>query len=287
MITKIPAKIKLSFLLILPLLLFSADYKPIILSDEHQHDIWGTMPRDQIKKFRAFTVSFDGKDDSDLDGDEDEHDKFGQPEWVAYHIKKGGNQGKAPNRPSPWIEDKALAELAPSDDTYKHSGYSRGHLCMKKIAWRLGANADWNTHTTLNACPQIQGFNSGIWLDMEYKTASWADKYNDVWVICGPAWIKSKDVTYIGDENEMKIPIPHFFWKIVIKKSEEKLDSLAFLYPHKAIGKSKDSKSKYRHEDYLVSVNEIEEVTGLDFFTNLDDEKEDALEGEKADAIWE
>ena len=74
---------------------------------------------------------------------------------------------------------------APHDNSYKHSGFSRGHMCMKHIAWRLGANADWNTHTTINASPQIQKFNAGIWLDMENKTKDYVDKYGKIWVICG------------------------------------------------------------------------------------------------------
>ena len=168
--------------------LFAIDYKPIVLDKTYQHDKWDIQPKDKVKKFRAFTVSFDGKDENKMTG---------QPEWVAYHIKKSPKLAKSPKRPSSWIEDKELKYVAPDDKTYKHSGYSRGHLCMKHIAWRLGRNADWNTHTTLNACPQIQKFNAGVWLDMEVKTQKWADKFGEVWVICGPAWDKTKKITNI------------------------------------------------------------------------------------------
>ena len=178
----------LSIILILTIstVLSALDYKPIELSNKHNHDKWNTEPDDIIKTFRAYTVSFDGKDDSDGDGDIEENDKLGEPEWVAYQINRVNKPlGKGPNRPSTWLTDKKLAKegIAAKDDTYRNSGYDRGHLCMKYIAWRLGTNADWNTHTTLNACPQIHRFNAGIWLDMEKLTQKWADKHGRVWVI--------------------------------------------------------------------------------------------------------
>jgi endonuclease G, mitochondrial len=102
---------------------------------------------------------------------------------------------------------------------------------MKQIAWRLGTNADWNTHTTLNACPQLHRFNAGIWLDMEKLTQKWADKYKKVWVICGPVIYRDRHIKYIGDAGEKRIPVPHAFFKIVIRKYKDRLNVLAFLLP--------------------------------------------------------
>jgi endonuclease G, mitochondrial len=267
-------------------IIYGADYKPITLSDDHNHDKFNTEPDDIIKTFRAYIVSFDGADDSDGDGDQEENDKLGEPEWVAYQINRiDVPLKKGPKRPSSWLTDKKLAKqtIAPKDNTYKHSGYDRGHMCMKQIAWRLGRNADWNTHTTLNACPQIHKFNAGIWLDMEKITQKWADKYGKVWVICGPVLIKGREVKYIGDEGEKKIPVPHAFFKIVIKENGENLDVLALLYTHKEI---KKVNKKYRHSDFLTTVDTLERLTGLDFLTDLPDEKEDAVEKVKADRVW-
>lgn len=271
-------KFYLTLLLTCALIAVATDYKPVELSKEHKHDKWDIQPKDKVKKFRAFTVSFDGKDQNIMTG---------QPEWVAYHIKKSPELKKSPKRPSRWIEDEDLKYVAPDDNTYKNSGYSRGHLCMKHIAWRLGANADWNTHTTLNACPQIQKFNAGIWLDMEVKTQKWADMHDDVWIICGPAWDKEKEVKYIGDGKEMKIPVPHYFWKIVVKEVAGRLDTLCLLYPHKEdIPKKRSGKNKWTHEDYLISIDKLEVLTGLDFFTKLEDRQEEAMERLTATKIW-
>ena len=64
------------------------------------------------------------------------------------------------------------------------------------------------------------------------------------------------------------------------------LDTLAMLYPHQEIEKKRSGKNKYAHEDYFVTVDEIENVTGLDFFTSLPDDMENELEGKKADGVW-
>ena len=120
---------------------------------------------DLERKFRAYTVSFDSADDGD-----GQADRWAIPHWVAYEIKEFlGTLPGGPNRPSPWLSEQGLVnqQIQAEDASYHFSqvfrnanpnhpqlGYDRGHLCMKQHAWRLGANADWNTHTTLNAVPQ-------------------------------------------------------------------------------------------------------------------------------------
>ncbi len=254
-------------------------FSHIALSDEYNHDKWNTMPKDQFRTFTAFVTSFDGKDDSDGDGDSDEKDCFGQPEWVAYEIRKAQTVPKI-KRPSRWYTDKTLFKdgVAPDDKTYKHSGYDRGHLCMKHIASRLGKTADKETHTMLNACPQIHRFNAGIWLDLEKKTAEWADQYGKVWVICGPIWENKAERKYIGDEDEKKIPVPDKFFKIVAYELNNKLKVKSWLFPHQEI---KKVDGKYQLSRYLTSVDKIESESQLDFFTSLEDTLENQIEAQE------
>ena len=100
----------------------AADYKlPIELDPSYEHDKWGTTPVDIKREFRAYTVSFDSADDDD--GDEIA-DIWAIPHWVAYEIKKIEDElGAGPDRPSPWITDKALNEvgIAPADASYHFS----------------------------------------------------------------------------------------------------------------------------------------------------------------------
>tara|TARA_R110001599_G_C12268666_1_gene661116 strand:- start:442 stop:1443 length:1002 start_codon:yes stop_codon:yes gene_type:complete len=254
-------------------------YKPIVLTESYEHDKWITEPQELVREFRAFIVSFDDNSDNVLTRN---------PDWVAYEMRaKPSNMpdGKAPNRPSKWIEDDKYNDEAPNDKSYLHSGFHRGHLCMKHIAWRLGANADWNTHTTINASPQHAKFNTGVWLDMENKTKDWADEYGRIWVICGGAYKDKKPSLWIGDEGEEKVAVPEYFWKIVIRLDGEEIKSMAFMYPHKDIKKSPTTK-KYFHARYLTSINDIETLTGLDFLTKLEDEKEEVIEALIATEVW-
>jgi endonuclease G, mitochondrial len=149
------------------------------------------------------------------------------------------------------------------------------------------ANADWNTHTTINASPQLHKFNAAIWLDMEVKTQKWADNYGQIWIICGPAYRNKKPTKWIGDEDEQKVAIPDFFWKIIIKEDGDKLETMALMYPHKEIEKtSKISGKKYSHHSYLVSIDSIENMTGIDFFTDLDDNTENSIESFRSTVLW-
>ena len=279
-----------------PLSGYAADYKPIQIHPDYDHDKYGTEPKDIVKEFRAYTANFDSDDDDNGDG---WVDLWGIPEFVSYEIKKfNGTLGKGPGRPSTWLTDKELKEqgIAPNDATYRYSRafrsshpnwYVRGHLCMKQHAWRLGENADWNTHTMLNAVPQRSKFNSGIWLDLEYKTAKWADKYDSVWIIAGPVINNLTPRNWLGEplKNEMEIAIPDALFKIVVKESDdpERPDVLAFIYPQEDKGYES---SPYDHTKYLVSVDDVEDVTGLNFLTNLLGKDEREIERITATELW-
>ena len=284
-------------LTLFPSYVFGADFKPIELQHTYNHDKYKTQPRDLFKEFRAYVTSFDSEDDDNGDG---KSDILGIPHWVAYEIKIfEGSLGKGPKRPSTWITDKDLAKkkIAPKDGTYKYSKafrsnhpnwYDRGHLCMKQHAWRLGPNADWNTHTVLNAVPQRHNFNAGIWLDMENKTAAWADKFGNVWIIAGPIFNNFIPRKWLGEKlkGEVLIGIPDSIFKIVIKDSGDpnRPDVLAFIYPQKG---PHHKKKPFNHEDYLTSVDRIEDLTNINFFTTLSDSDQNAIEGVTQIELWD
>ncbi len=263
---------------------WGVDYKEVVLDSSYAHDKWGTEPRDEFREFRAYATSFDSADDDDGDGVDD---VLGIPEWVAHEIKGMENAPTSgPARPSTWITDSVFRALgiAPHDDSYRGSGYDRGHMCQKLIATRLGDNADWNTHTFLNACPQEADFNRGIWLDLEKKTAKWADAFGAVWVVCGPVFWGGKARMWIGDDDELPVAVPDAFFKLVIRESDGAggVDVLAFLYPQHRYPR----KSPYDHTPFLVSVDFIESITGLDFLTTLGSDDQDAVEAEAATELW-
>jgi DNA/RNA endonuclease G (NUC1) len=284
---------RLYFILLLVFIIGTSIYasgpKPIDLDPSYNHDKWGTQPQDKIIKRAAFTSSFDSDDDNDGDGD---GDIWGIPEWVAYEIKKFTVDHPLENRPT-WFTDETLHEegLAPDNETYKVSGgnkikagekdkvvvktnyrFVRGHMCPKNVAERISANAAYNTHTTINACPQLQWENNGIWKYLEEKCEAWADKYNQIWVICGPVFFNKEPAMWLGQDQEIRAAIPDAFFKIVIKENGDDLDTLAFIIPNIIPAKLNTLESL---DQFYTSIENIENVTGLTFLTttNLTDEQ--------------
>lgn len=280
-------------------------YKEIIYKSGYDHDKWITLPQDRLFKFRAYTTSFDGEDDDNGDGIAD---RWGVPEWVAFEIRKKTIHVKA-DRPSPWLSEETLyapnKNIAPKDSSYHFEkattkdcpslihNLSRGHMCPKNIANRLGKDADYNTHTILNACPQKQWHNNGIWKDLERLTENWADEYEKIWVICGPVFHKKTPKLWLGEieKNEKLVAVPDGFYKIIIRESGDpnKPEVIAFLYPH-AIKPNKNrkesSKKGYPHKEFLVSIDKIEKHTGLDFFTSLTEIEQKSIEEDAAAELW-
>ncbi len=156
---------------------------------------------------------------------------------------------------------------------------------MKLLAERLGDDAQWNTHTFYNAVPQRQSFNAGIWLDLEIWTGAWAQHFGAVWVVTGPIFADRHAYAHLGDPGEFPVAIPEALFKLVIKESgvPDRPDVLAFIYPQIGPGYSA---TPYNHSRYLASVDEIEQLTGIDFLMNLSDEDEAEIEKETAGSWW-
>jgi DNA/RNA endonuclease G (NUC1) len=252
-------------------------FMPILLNENYNHNKFGVTPSDVLYKFAAYTSSFDSDDDNNQDG---ESDLWCVPEWVAYEIHPKPDSMPSYNRPKWFTDDKLYAERkAPNDDTYKVSGtheikvvktnnrFVRGHMCPKATADRLGKNAGYNTHTMLNAVPQLQWQNNGVWKFLEKDCNNWADKYEKVWVICGPAYFKKSPAMWLGQAGNVQAAIPDAIFKIVIRENkdhENGLEVLAFLFPN--IIKS-DRKKVY---EFFTSISIIEQATGLVFLTNTE-----------------
>ena len=192
-----------------------------------------------------------------------------------------------------WTTDQDLFSqgIAPNDKTYAVSGvrkikevktdyrFVRGHMCPKDTAERISKKAAHETHTMLNACPQLQWQNNGIWKKLEGLCLDWADKYGSVWVICGPVFFGHEPAMWLGQDGEKKAAIPDAFYKIVVRLDGDSVETLAFLIPNVL------PKSKTDLDDFLTSIKRIENLTSLDFLTALDDSVEASVENKIASAV--
>jgi len=261
----------------------------------YQHDRFVTKPTDIVRQFEAYVVSFDSTDDNDGDG---KGDTWRIPEFVAYEIDRYDGPCIPTGARPKWFSDKELVAqaIAPTDNSYAYPSswrkghedwFERGHLCMKLIAERIGNEAGYNTHSLLNAVPQREVFNGGVWLDLELLSAAYAQRYGKVWVVTGPIFYDKKPKEWIGEESKGEAPVavPDALFKIIVKegKNAERPDVLSFIYDQKGTGYGK---GPYNHGSRLVSVDRIEALTGLDFLTSLPDGVEAKVEKEKANALW-
>ena len=194
-----------------------------------------------------------------------------QAEWVAYELKK--SHLSTTNHKRPYFEiDKSVKTGAASWRNYKKSGYDRGHLCPAGDR-RYTKQAHDETFLTSNISPQEHQFNSGIWNTLEQKVRYWARKYDGVFVVTGG--VLNGNMKAIGTED---VSVPNQFYKVLIDNNTSKTKMIAFLMPH--------MNSKKPLYEFVVSVDKVETLTGIDFFPELEDSIEDKLEASSSYKGW-
>lgn len=185
-----------------------------------------------------------------------------QAEWVAYFLDGKPSQAKF-ERPF-FIEDPLVDSNSADWRNYRKSGFDKGHLCPAGDM-KSSKKAFDDTFYTSNISPQRHDFNDGIWNRLEQKTRYWASKYNGIYVVT--AGVLSDDLEHIGTEN---VAVPEYFYKVLLYKNGNNYKMIGFLVPHQD-----SDKPLYK---FVVSVDEIEQKTGIDFYPKLEDVVENQLE---------
>jgi len=199
------------------------------------------------------------------------HEKYEQSEWVAYKLKKDHISFVVIDRPY-FIQDDKVRTGSADWRNFKNSGYTKGHL-LPAADRKFNVQAYNETFLTSNVSPQIYDFNAGVWLRLEEKTRYWAQKYDELYVITGG--ILTNDLATIGYEA---IAVPKYFYKILLDYSEPEIKAIAFIMPHE-----ESNKALF---EFVVSIDEIEALTGIDFFPALPDDLENSLESSSDYKNW-
>lgn len=187
------------------------------------------------------------------------------PQWVAWELTKEETQGEE-ERSTEFQTDPYVIGIKVDTYDYSHSGYDRGHMAPAgDMKWDQQAMQE--SFYLSNICPQDHNLNKGDWNDLEMKTRAWARKYGKVYVVCGPIYQKGKSIKYIGKN---RIAVPHAFFKAILFYQKNKPTAMGFYFENKA--------GHLPLKDYLVSIDELETITEMDFFSLLPDEIEDDIE---------
>jgi endonuclease G len=218
-------------------------------SVDKSFDYYPTSTSNQIIKHDNYTLSY--------------KEEYEQAEWVAYELKKGRYGNQDYQRPF-FIEDPKVKTGSADWRNYKNSGYDKGHLCAAGDM-KFSKAAFEETFYTSNISPQDREFNSGIWNRLEQKTRYWANKYDGIYVVTGG--VLKDNLETIGKED---VAVPDYFYKVLLNKNNGNYKMIAFLMPNED-----SEKGLY---EFVVSVDEIEKLTGINFFPKLEDSIENQLE---------
>jgi len=201
------------------------------------------------------------------------HDhEFLTPIWVAERLTKDKALGKLPRKDS-FRADTDLPKGKRAELTdYAGSGFDRGHMAPS-------ANMKWHETAMAESCylsniiPQNSHNNQQIWALLEAHVRDWAIARGEVLIYTGPVYDNEEANMTIG---KSKVGVPDRLYKVVY--DAQKKEAIAFLMPNQPI----DSKHL---KNYIVSVREVESVTGLNFLSALPRKEQNRIEKTKAE-MW-
>lgn len=185
------------------------------------------------------------------------------PNWVAWHLTADHTDGVVP-RDNSYYEDEDVPLPRATNEDYRGSGWSHGHMCPAgDNKWDGVAMRESNLLT--NICPQNGSLNSGVWNKIERDCRKWAEKLGDVYIVCGPVFLNQEHET-IG---ENQVVVPEAFFKVV----------LCLQGTPKAIGfVIRNNEGTKKRDQFINTIDEVERITGYDFFPALPDDIEDEVE---------
>ncbi len=199
-------------------------------------------------------------------------EKYELPAWVAYTLDgeqiEGGEERENAFMPDPVVK----SGTAVSAD-YTRTGYDRGHMAPAadfKNSYQVMKESFYMS----NICPQEPQFNRGIWLELEKMVRVWAYKYQRVYVVTGP--VLESGLPTIGRLN--KVAVPRQFYKVVLYVNPPYVKGIAFLLKNEASTKELSS--------FVVPIDRLESLTGIDFFPRLPDSIERKIESKSIAGEW-
>lgn len=199
------------------------------------------------------------------------NEKYEQANWVYYSLTDSMVMNGGEERSNSFRIDKLILSGSAKSSDYTKSGYDRGHLCP---AADMGFDPVAMNESFLmsNISPQTPDFNRGIWKELETTVRSWAKKEKNITVVTGPVFRDNK-----GQIGREEVLVPGYFFKVIYDKTGDP-KIIAFLFPN--------AKSNRPLTDFAVTIDEVEKLTGYDFFSQLPDGIETKLENKVELSGW-
>jgi len=211
-----------------------------------------TKKKEQILHREGYSVSY--------------NPEYRIPNWVAWVLTKEKAESTKAPRYDKFVPDPDVSEFATAyNEDYKNSGYDRGHMAPAgDMKWSHQAMRE--SFYFSNICPQNRKMNGGIWNSLEQQCRTWASKKGELLIVTGP--VITEDMRYLGKN---RVAVPKHLYKVICTVSNNKYQGIAFLLENK----------EYKNtslRSVAIPINEVEEVTGIDFFHLLPDDQEREME---------
>lgn len=194
-----------------------------------------------------------------------------QAEWVAYEITRDRLNENWAERPNTFRPDSDVRTESATPRDYSGSGYDKGHLCpAADMAFNEAAIDE--SFLMSNMSPQVPAFNGGIWRELEECARDWGRKFERVYVATGPVLSQ----TPLGAIGFSKVTVPSAYYKVLYAPEQHR--AIAFILPNEMSTKPV--------MDYAVTIDAVENMTGIDFFPDLLKGLNEEIEGSLDKDAW-
>lgn len=199
------------------------------------------------------------------------NEKFEQASWVAYKLTSGMLTNAA-KRKENFRADPMVSSGSATPADYTKSGYDKGHLCPA-ADMSFSATAMSETFFMSNMSPQKPQFNRGIWKTLEEKIRDWALTNNELYITTGPVFLNN--TSSIGKN---KVAVPQYYYKVILDYKQPDIKGIGFIL--------KNEGSDKNISEFAVTIDSVEKLTGIDFYTALPDVEENIIERQANYKNW-
>ena len=172
--------------------------------------------------------------------------------WVSYIISDGSANLDLGSRGNFYADQDIPEEYRVQPEEHVNTGYDKGHLAPSATI-DFSPRANRETYALSNVVFQDPRLNRQAWSKVEDLEREWTTTKGKLYVVTGPLY--SSRPKKVND-----IPIPSSFYKVIYAYGADR--AIAFLFPNKAVANQMVWK-------YAMSVAQLEQESGLTFFTNF------------------
>jgi endonuclease G len=230
------------------LLFVSLAFIGMSLQAQEAYEIASAMPRELSIKHTHFVLSYN-------EGNE-------LPSWAAYALTPEMARASGTIKEK-YAEDPLVSTGSSSAKDYKNAGFVMGQLVPTEDML-LDLKTAPETYLMSNIVPHKVGFNKFLWKSLEQLVREWAKEGNTLYIAAGPVLADGP----FGSFGENKVAIPLRYYKVILDLNGER--AIGFMF--------RVNTSSGTLTSYTLPVDEVEKVTGIDFFINVPDDLEQKLE---------